>query len=257
MAWWGTFSFDLGECLHWQLANCSFYIERDSNQWRIFYNYVKEVPNNEIKIAEAIAKPTLENSIDNYYVLEKTTPHITVIPALANRSQVTRPEMPFYIAAHEQIILYVSSPIWARIETGKALRVLQEIPLQRLSDTWFGENTQEGELCYASLSRCRTQLDTSTLLPYRATTQIIIQNHRSENLLIQRIKLPLPFLSLFTNKDGNLWTETLSIEATSDGQISTTIEKTTPRFISHAKLLSNPRIVNKSKIFDLLESVWQ
>lgn len=254
--WWGAFTLDIGECLQWRLANCDLYIERSAQQWRIYSQYIEAKAEESILIAQRCPMQLSEHLDTRYYNFEKTAPHILLTPVLADRSQVSRPEMPVYIAAHEQITFYISTPLWVRIATGKAVRTLQETPLQYLSDTWFGENTQVGELCYASRTRCRTHLDSDSLLPYRATTQVIVQNHRSDNLLIQRIKLPLPLLSLFSTQEGHLWTENLLVEANPDQQITTAIEKTTPSFVLQPKLLNPPRVSNKSsRILGLIESV--
>jgi len=50
-------------------------------------------------------------------------------------------EQPLGVPPGEQASVYVSSPLWVRIETGKPAKLLCELPTFRPSDTWFGPNT--------------------------------------------------------------------------------------------------------------------
>lgn len=254
--WWGTFTLNEGECFGWSLADFEFYIQRNAYQLQIAQAFLQNA------IASNNVLPKKLNQIPStaassyFFNSSKAATHITLIPILANRSQVSRPEIPFYIAAHEQIVLYISSPVWVRISSGKSLRILQEIPSKLLSDTWFGEDTLEGELCYSNTTKCAIELADVAMNSSLVFTEVTISNNRSENLLVQRIKLPLPLLSVFANAEGNLWTEKITIEALADHKMITTIEKSAPKFVEPYKLLSNPRINMKSnKILDFLSQI--
>ena len=49
-----------------------------------------------------------------------TQPEIELNPVLANRPLASKLEHPLYIPGGEDILLYVSSPVWVRVQTGKS-----------------------------------------------------------------------------------------------------------------------------------------
>jgi hypothetical protein len=138
--------------------------------------------------------------------------------------------------------VFVSSPLWVRIEVGDPPVKLQEIPIVRPSDTWFGPTTMEGELCYASRTYARLNLENIPVRVHRAITQIIIDNKADTQLLVERLNLPVPFLSLFEASNGFLWTEAVAMIRTRDtGMAAFQIGKRPPEEASAAKLVSEPR----------------
>lgn len=244
--WWGNFAFEIGQTCYWQLGQCLICIERTPQMWRIAYCYWDK-DSEQIKIAvDKIPGVAQESFTFSRFSFQNTNANITLTPILGNRPQVARPEFPFYIAAFENVTLYISTPPWIKIETGNPPIHLLEFPILRLSDTWFGENTQTGELCYASRTRCRMNLSNTELLLHRVTSSIIIHNRSSENLLVQRIKIPLPSLSIYASKDYFLWTEDVIIENSSaTGGMLTELSKTAPQIAEPAELISGPRLIEK------------
>lgn len=244
--WWGTFTFLEEEALTWQLGNCMLAIERAPQEWRIA---TQDIENSNSKLVIAAPTPAFITQTGlNYsrFGFDKTPSTLTLTPILANRPQVARPEFPFYLPGKQCVIVYITTPAWVRITTGETQVYLSEIYTQRMSDTWFGENTLEGELCYASRTRFRTSSNDETLPSHRITTQVEIRNNTTENLLVQRIKIPLTALSVYANSQQQLCTENIIIEhGSSVGGMAVDILKTMP---PDSKLLSGPRMIFKSNI---------
>ncbi len=244
--WWGSFTFDVEQTLKWQLGNCTLIIERSTQEWRIATLDLETTSNELIIAAPSLALTTQEGLVYSRYGFKKMPSMLTLTPILANRPQVARPEFPFYIPSKEQVTVYISTPAWIAITTGEQSVALCEIYTQRMSDTWFGENTLDGELCYASRTRCRTTVNHETFVPYRVITQVEIRNNTVENLLVQRIKIPLTALSVYVNAQGQLSTENIVIENSSRvGGMTVDILKSMPM---DTKLLSGPRHVTRSNI---------
>jgi hypothetical protein len=247
--WWGKFQFEINQSQYWQLGQCLLHIERTQNEWKIAHQYLAESTDPSVKIAvENFPKVKSELFSLNRFGFEHSPSQISLTPVLGDRAQVSRPEFSFYIPGYEHITLYISSPAWIRLEIGDPLLLLQEIPVVRLSDTWFGEDTLEGEICYASHTRYRMQLDPNSFRSYRIITEVTIKNHTNEHLLIERIRLPLPSLSIYADENGNLWTERLMIKnGSAVGGMLTTIGKSVPKIAGSTKLISGPRMVVKPK----------
>jgi hypothetical protein len=142
------------------------------------------------------------------FLLSNGTRPVQVSPQLADRPVVTRPLVPTELLRKEKTTLLVSTVLWARVSIGE--QTLAELPTLRLSDTWFGANTQHGELCYATQTRARLRMDNVQNSPFRAITPITISNEGEDNLKLERINVPVPHLTLYCDGE-RFWTSALTV----------------------------------------------
>jgi hypothetical protein len=167
---------------------------------------------------------------------------IVVRPMLADRSIVTRPTAPVTIPAGDSVDLFVSTPIWLRIELPRPVRLLLELPTSRPTDTWLGATTRYGDPAYA----CRTaaQLLLGDLPPrsHRAVTRVSVRNRASESLRLARLSVPVPSLALYRVESGNLWTQPViaTLAAGSGGQPLVELGAT-PDGARQVELMAQPR----------------
>ncbi|MDX9875661.1 MAG: hypothetical protein RBS88_12165, partial [Spongiibacteraceae bacterium] len=141
----------------------------------------------------------------------------------------------------------LGTALWIRLQLGN--RTLLELPTVRLSDTWFGPNTREGELCYASQTRARLQLlDIES--PWRAITPITIINRGDDVLKLDRLNVPVPNLSLYC--DGNqFWTSGLTVGRDGgNAPARVQIDSGPPALSPHAELLASPRKTVRNGVLD-------
>jgi len=243
--WWGQFHLDQGQTCRWEIGPLKLAIHRQANEWQLAYEQT-EVTGSEATewnynpTAPDISELTYKNT--ERYITQQPGNTVRVMPILADRSIITRPLTPLYVPAGEKMTIFVSSPLWVRIEVGDLPVKLQEVPILRPSDTWFGPSTMEGELCYASRTYARLNLENIPKRTHRAITQIIIDNKGVTQLLVERLNLPVPYLSLFETSDGLLWTEAVTMTRTRDtGMAGFEVEKRPPIEALDAKLVSKPR----------------
>ena len=52
-----------------------------------------------------------------------------MFPTLADRPIIVKPKMPLAIEAGEEVILYLSTPVWIRIKVADAKKPLREFPV--------------------------------------------------------------------------------------------------------------------------------
>jgi hypothetical protein len=156
----------------------------------------------------------MEN-VDRYVIAGKSE-EIVLSPALADRPVVTSSEKLLSVPPGEEAVVYVSSPLWVRIEAGKPGKLLCEVPVFRPSDTWFGPDTTEGELCYASRTFHRVRLEDVPVRPHRATTAVKIKNRAGSMLALERMQVPVAHLALFRAGDGHLWTQDVMFDRAGD-----------------------------------------
>ncbi len=141
-------------------------------------------------------------------------------PALADRHVIARPESPFLVPPGEQVELYVSTPLWVQVNSMGPLRVLLEIPVTRISDTWIGANTREGELGYAVRTRAQTSINDLPAAAARVITPVNVVNHAANSFLLQRVELPMIRLALFRGHDGRFWTPAVTVERDKGGDLA-------------------------------------
>jgi len=129
-------------------------------------------------------------------------------PRLATRPVVARPNVPVFLPMGEDITLYVGTSLWLCLEhAGKSLL---DLPVARLSDSWFGPNTRRGELCFACGTHARLSMEGVRANPWKAITPVTIRNRSEENLTLDRINLPVPSLKLYRGED-RYWTAGVTI----------------------------------------------
>ncbi len=241
--WWGEFRFSPGQTRCWRFGPLTLSVQRLAHEWQLFHQVREDWVESDYEVeVDAAAAPLGGDAALDRFVCRGTSKALQVLPGLADRPVVTRPATPVHLPSGEEVTFYVSSPVWIRLGIPSPLRWLLELPLQRPSDTWFGPSTREGELCYAARTSARLQLEEIPLRPHRALTPVSILNQGDEPLLLERLKLPVPCLSLYGSADGLLWTESLSIIREQDLRMAALrIGKGPPSPAGTARLVSEAR----------------
>lgn len=255
--WWGSFRLADGQAGRWLVGPMTMWIFHDPHEWRI-YTFQEHDPLVDaagltlpVDAAEAEAFLEVEDPIFSVsrFSFRQTDETLSVQPALADREVVVRPETPLYILAGEAVTLYVSTPLWMRLDVGAPLRLLQEIPTYRPSDTWFGPSTREGELCYASRSSGCLKLEDLPLRLHRAVTPVFIHNRAGDALLLDRLKLPVQYLSLYRAANNFLWTQAVTLHREASGDLAALrLGEQAPPEAVDATLLRGPRQESKPNV---------
>ncbi len=248
--WWGSFVMDVDRAGRWRVGPTTLWIERHDYEWRVTRwqegdpldeNTRIDVPASMVK-AEIPPKDSGIVVTTERYSYEKTTPNIEVTPALADRPIVVRPEESLYVPAGETVTMFVSTPLWVRVEAGEDHDLLTEIPSYRPSDSWFGPNTREGELCYSTSTLARLNLRDVPLRLHRAVTPIVVRNPLGEVLNVERIRVPVGYLSLYRGVNGFLWTESIEFDRVENEELaSMSVGRGAPRQAKDAQRIVGPR----------------
>jgi hypothetical protein len=244
LVWWGEFACAEGKALRWRIGPLIIHVHRLTQEWRIGYERSDVADDGPVGVECAVpADPVSESDEHHRFVFRRTTETLRLLPGLADRSVVARPVAPFYVPPGEEAVLFVSSPLWVQIAANYSRQQLESVPIVRPSDTWFGPSTREGELCYASTTHCRVNLDELPIRAHRAVTPVQIVNRATGSLLIDRINLPVIYLSLYSAPSGQLWTDTVTITREAlDDNASLRLHKRAPPQAGDAVLLCEPRL---------------
>lgn len=216
--WWGDWEFAPGEVRRWRLGPTTLWVERRPGEWVIHREAGTEPFSESIGVADPCDLDELsELTLAPLRFADGRSggQGLRLTPRLADRNVISRPEAPFSVLPQETATVYVGTSVWLSVQSPPSEGSFVEFPLLRPSDTWFGENTREGELCYASRTRCRMRREEVRWNPHRAVTQVTIRNSHSTPLRIDRINIPVTLLSLWTPAPGELVTP--AIQYTREG----------------------------------------
>jgi hypothetical protein len=239
--WWGNFEIPENVCCAWKISLLRFYINRSKSEWNFSWHqdeYPSE-PAARIDLTGAY-KPESEETEQARFIHTAVDAHFDLGLALADRPIVARPETFIFVPPGQQATLYVSSGLWLQPKLNG--HVLMDVPVYRPSDTWFGENTREGEMCYFSRTRARTEAIEPVISPHRVVTPITVINRGTKSVKIERIRVPVVNLSLYTNEKNEFVSNSLSMVLNENSKETTMEIIPIGRQSGEFQLISTPRV---------------
>ena len=239
-SWWGDFELAEGVTGYWRVGPLELWASHLEHEWRIYHRQEDDAGDSTLSVAIPAERAPDERAERLRFGFGKTGTKLALLPILADRSVVVKPDVPLYIPSGEEATLYVSTPVWLRLSL--ASRKLLELPSYRPSDTWFGPSTLSGEFCYASRTAGRLSLSELAFRPHRAVTPLCVRNRAHDPLLLERVKLPVQYLAVYRGRDDFLWTQKVTLEREEDGDLAgLDISKTVPKSVGPTLRLSEPR----------------
>jgi hypothetical protein len=238
--WWGDLEPAEGEINYLKIGPSEFWLTRYPQEWRVAHWQSIDFASSDLMLLKDVSAEGIHpEATVNQFSFRTAPKTISFVPLLANRPIVVKPEHPFSIQQGEEVTLYVTTAAWLSLKF--ATTKLQDYPLFRPSDTWFGSSTIEGELCYASRIKGRLRLEDVTPLPHRAITPLRIENKAKEALMLDKVKLPIMYLALY-EANSSLWTQSVTLIKEESGDLAALrLGRAAPREVRNAKRLAEPR----------------
>ena len=210
--WWGEYDLPIDAWSHWQIGPLSFFAKPYSDEWRFAWRSAGD------SLAPVLQheSPASTEPDDNYaftrYAMRHPGSTLVLRPRAADLPIVIRPETQLYVPAGEQSALFVSTIAWLTAAPENAAdNSFVDIPIHRPTDTWFGSNTLQGELCYGARTNARTRLELLAPLRHRIITPVEIVNKGSDQLLVERLRVPVPLLTIYESDDNRLWSDAVRL----------------------------------------------
>jgi hypothetical protein len=249
--WWGDYEVGKNKTLRWQIGPKILWISRDQQEWRIASIEAQDLLDSRLIVAETTKEPNGDDIDVWRFAVQSESNTVRLVPALPDRPLVVKTTKPIYLPSMEEAILFVSIPLWLRIYVGEGSVDLMDSAIVRPSDTWFGPNTMKGDLCYASQTSARLHIENLPLRPHRSITSVRIRNNSTLKLHIERLKIPVNNLSLFSSEKGHLWTEALTLERVEDTDRANVQLDKKPTLIKESTLVTQPRTkISKGFLLD-------
>ncbi len=239
--WWGEKRVALNTVGKWRIGPLKLYAERRRNEWRIGRE-PKELFDDDSYSFEIVESIPSKAEVERF-VFSTTADQILLTPYLAKKPIITRPVSPVNLPPKETVVFFAGAPVWVNIAVGNSPISLTTIPIARPSDTWFGPDTLEGELCYAIRTAARIRIEELPFIPWHAITPLSITNLDDKILTLDRIKMPIPNLTCYESNDSFLWTSKVKVDRKNNAaSVSVTIDDSPPAEAGEITLLSHPRI---------------
>lgn len=216
--WWGAFQIPHGSAGSWRLGPLTLRVGRQAGEWVVWQASDGDPHDETMQVLVPDDTPAPEDGGETVrFAVSGRSEELSLVPLLADRPVISRPESAMVVPGDEDVVLYVSTPLWVGLSVGGPPELIEEIPVNVLSNTWFGPSTMEGELCYASRTHFVVDPDRVARLMHRASTCVRIRNRSQTPLELERLKLPLTHLCLIRMADGSLWTQDLTLVRSQDG----------------------------------------
>jgi hypothetical protein len=239
--WWGDFEVGVRETRRWQIGPSNLWISRGDGEWRVAREDVEDSLESQVEVAVPDHEPVREDIEVSRYATQSSSTRLTLMPAMANRPVIVKSDRPFFVPRDQEVTLYISVPVWLRILVGEDGIELEDTPIVRPSDTWFGPDTLSGELCYATRTSARLRLENLPVRPHRAIVSAQVRNHADTVLHLRRLKIPVGHLSLYVSDDAFLWTESLTLDREENGETAQVELGREPHQVNIVERLVGPR----------------
>lgn len=240
--WGRVYALSPGQVGRVRVGPLEMTVARHEREWRVGLEQDPDALRGDY--AFACPDPGLElpdARVQHRFAVADASPEFTITPRLADRSVVVRPARPFSLLAGEEIDVFMSTPVWLAMTLRPKEQVVLDVPTARPSDTWFGTNTREGELCYSSRTSARLELAHVPQRASRAVSVVQLRSRASEPVSLERLHLPTPQLQLFAGADGRLWTQPIQLDLGGPDAAELHFVPGPPSFAADAMPIGAPR----------------
>lgn len=253
--WWGEYRFEADEVDRWRIGALTLWVQRASAEWKLAYSWQDDEDPEAWEHERETTFP--EDGVDGErFAVQRTGGIVRLRVVAPDRSVVARPRSPLRVPSGHQARIFISSPLRVEVAVGSTPTVLRELPARRLSETWFGPSTREGQFAYALKTGGRTRLEDLPVRPYRFVTPVVIDNQAQDTVLVDRLNLPVPSLSIYAAQ-GTLWSEEVRMLRTETGDVAELdVPSGAPKEAPSAERLCKPReISEKGHLFRAFSSL--
>ena len=205
---WNKYEFSVGQTKLFKAGLAEVFVKHILNGWLI-KSHTTDLPFEELEVEEV---DSLEDDSDVFHFQTGKSHFLHVVPAFPSKAVVFRNNGNIRVSAGQSASLFFCIPLTMQFyfQEIKDENRLFEIPLRRLSDTWFGE-PDNGEPAFSIGSYYDKSFDEVKATSWEAIVPVEIINNTAGLLDLQRLILRVDDFSLFL-KNKKLLSNHVSIE---------------------------------------------
>ena len=221
----GSFDITVGVPLSWTLGPLTLVISRKAGEIRISTRHEREA-----SLTECTHKKLDENadlatfSASRFSLSDDTHDRFRIQAMSAPRSLVVRLREPVTLLPNTSTSVFVSTPLWIGIFQGDQTEPICEFPTLPLRETWFGPNNRDGEICLSCINKGTIHQTYVDYHPVRAMTRLTVSHRGKSPFTLEKLKLPMRYLSLSRDVNGQFHTDGLKV-TTHDDRLSLKLAK--------------------------------
>lgn len=255
---WNKYEFQVDEALLFKAGYAEIFVKHIANGWLIKTQEVT-LPQADLQVEET---GRVEEDSDVFHFQTGKSHSLHVVPAFPNKAVVFRNNKNIKVSAGQSACLYFSIPLFLQfyVSEVKEENLLLEVPLQRLSDTWFGP-ADSGEPAFSIGSSYAKTLAEVRPVAWEAVVPVEIINTSTGLLDLQRLILRVEDFSLY-QKNRQLLSNYVSIEFKGQenaGSVNLTTRKDIhgqkPVVVSAARNNGSKNLLRKSFFF--IKNIYQ
>lgn len=217
------------------------WLRRPVREFAIAYRYLESADDEEVKSKEP-KEYTVSESDWLRWAVESDNRKVNIVPILPDLPVVVRPNAVFRVARGVTAKIFVRVPVWINIEfdTSGSESFSHQVPSRSAVKAWSGSST-EGELCYWVSTSARREVREEMFRKHLAICPVNITNESSDELLVERLTLRVPHLSLFLAED-QLWSDETQVFFQGGGKVSRVdVTGVPPAEAEDAESVASPR----------------
>lgn len=201
-----------GESFHLRYGPLDFYVEKISTEIRMRWMTTNDWLDNSFRYQFPFTGMSPENLLkEKRFAFSESSPRLKVLPCLGELPFVVKPDTTFMILPGEKAKIYLSTPMNIRLLNQEKSLVIDEIPVLHRVKTWFGESPTHGQLCYFTRIHAALLEENLPFRPHRALTHVYIENSSGKPIPIEKLKIPVNYLTLYQQARGVFVTSSLSV----------------------------------------------
>ncbi len=230
------------ESFHLRFGPLDLYLEKIDNEIRVLWMTSNDWMDSSFHYQfpfEGMYPDTLLT--EKRFAYSKKAPSLRVAPCLGERPFVVKPDTTFMVLPGEKAKIYLSTPMSVRLSDAETTEVIDEIPVLNRVKTWFGETPTTGELCFFTRIHAALKEKNLPFRPHRAMTHLYVHNSSKTPIPIEKLKIPVNYLTLYQDERGLFITSSLSIRIDSNGRIKDLEIFKPTRLGEGAAVIQNPR----------------
>ena len=207
-SFWKKYEFKANQSLSFRAGFAEVLVKRTTDGWLI-KSHMLEQPSESI-LAEEIEEKVIDPEAFHFQTGKSN--QLILVPAFPVKAVVFRNNNNIKISAGESADLFFRIPLTMQLyfQEVKEENKMLEVPLQRLSDTWFGE-ADSGEPAFSIGNYFDIELSDVKALPWEAITPVEIKNNTTGIFELQRLILRVEDFSLYL-KNKQLFSNHVEIE---------------------------------------------
>lgn len=205
--WHAARSLETDRATCWEAGTLRAWALRTQHEWRIATSRQEE----KTAIHTSADEPLPESPAWKRWAFSEEADKIGAEPAMPDKPLVVRPDSPLRIPPGNEVVFFVSVPVWLRFfaGSGRNRTFLTEEPSVVLSKTWFGEPTM-GELCYALKTSASRSLEGIKTGDHRCVCPLLLRNDSEAELPFQKLCIRTLFVNIYQGA-SRLWSEEIRI----------------------------------------------